>query len=282
MAAEPEGAEEHAGGLGDLVEEEVEAGEGKAGVGADAADEGGVVGAEGLPAEGAGDGRVGDAECGEGRGEVGDAGLAGEADPEFPVDGVGEVGGVAPEAGDQVAAEEDVGGFAVDVFDAEGAPGERGAVENAVGAEGASEEEGAAVGGNDLGGGEDEGDVGGGVNGGDFAGEATGEEEVVGVEEMDVGGGGEGKAAGGIAGLAEIGRVAVDAEAGVGVGGEEGGGGVGGGVVDDDHLKVGEGLGKEGVEGLPEGVGAVVGGDEDGDEGHGRKQKWLESTSEDA
>lgn len=34
MVAEPEGAEEHAGGLGEAVEEDVEGGEGKAGGGA--------------------------------------------------------------------------------------------------------------------------------------------------------------------------------------------------------------------------------------------------------
>lgn len=64
VVAEPEGAEEHARGLGEAVKEDVEGSEGKTGGGADAADKGIIVGAEGVPAEGTSDGGVGNAEGG--------------------------------------------------------------------------------------------------------------------------------------------------------------------------------------------------------------------------
>lgn len=118
-----------------------------------------------------------------------------------------------------------------------------------------------------MGGGEDEGDVGGGGDGRDFARETIGEEIIVRVKVVNVGGGGEGEAAGGVPSLPEVGLVTVDAETGIGVGGEEVRGGIGGGIVDEDNFEVLEGLGEDGVEGLPEGGGAIIGGDEDGNEG---------------
>ena len=70
--------------------------------------------------------------------------------------------------------------------------------------------------------------------------------------------------------MAKVGFVAVDVETGIGVGGEEGRSGVGRSVVDEDDFEVLKGLGEDGVEGLPKGGGAVVGGDEDGNEGRHR------------
>ena len=172
-----------------------------------------VIGAEIGPIECAGDGGSRDSEGGKGRGEVRDAGLAGQTEPEFPVHGIGQLGGEAAETGGQVAPEEDVGGFAVDVLEAEGVAGQAGPIEEAVGAEGAADGDEPSVGGNDLGGGEDQGDVGMGGDGRDFLGEAVGEEVVVGVEIVDEGGGGEGETALGIAGLPEIGRIAVNMQA---------------------------------------------------------------------
>lgn len=99
--------------------------------------------------------------------------------------------------------------------------GKAGSVKDAVGAEGTASGDGATVGGDDLGGGEDEGDVGGGGDGRDFARETIGEEIIVRVKVVNVGGGGEEEAAGGVPSLPEVGLVTVDAETGIGVGGEE-------------------------------------------------------------
>lgn len=65
--------------------------------------------------------------------------------------------------------------------------------------------------------------------------------------------------------------VTIDVESGISIGGKEIGGGIGGGVVDEDDFKVLEGLREDGVEGLSEGGGAVIGGDEDGNQGGHRE-----------
>jgi hypothetical protein len=101
----------------------------------------------------------------------------------------------------------------------------------------------------------------------DLALEAGGVAEVVGVEPGDVGGAGQGQGNVEGRGEAEITGIGVQAQARIADGLEESAGAVGGGVVDDDELEVGQGLGKDAGDGV-ENVGPlVVGGDDDGDDG---------------
>lgn len=86
--------------------------------------------------------------------------MTGEPEPEFPIDGTGKFWSETTQACGKFASKEDVGGFAVNVLEVEGMAGKTGSVEDTVGSERAAEEKGAAVRGDNLGGGEYESDVG--------------------------------------------------------------------------------------------------------------------------